>query len=115
MDGIIISLGSNLGDRNGYLSRARDLIMRDIGPITAASTVIETPSWGFESFAFLNQVIRIETTLPPHELLDKLQTIERELGRATKRENVYGDLVKTGFTDLLFLKYYNHKIISSSE
>ena len=72
MDGIIISLGSNLGDRYGYLSRARDLIMRDIGPISAASAVIETPSWGFDSYAFLNQVIRVETALPPHQLLDKL-------------------------------------------
>ena len=107
MDGIIISLGSNLGDRYGYLSRARDLIMRDVGPISAASSIIETPSWGFDSFAFLNQVIRVETTLTPHQLLDKLQAIERELGRTTKRASVYDTTSYTDRTIDLDILYYN--------
>ena len=112
MDGIIISLGSNLGDRNGYLSRARDLIMRDIGPISAASSVIETASWGFDSYAFLNQVIRIETMLPPHKLLDKLQAIERELGRTTKRASVYDTSTYTDRTIDLDILYYNDLTIN---
>lgn len=107
MNGIIISLGSNLGNRKLYLSQARELITQTIGPISAASAIIETPSWGFESTAFLNQIIQIETTLSPHALLDKLQEIERKLGRTSKRVSVYDDTAYCDRTIDLDILYYN--------
>lgn len=80
----VVSLGSNLGDRRGYLRRAVSEMSERAGRVTASSSVIETPSWGFDSFPFLNQIVVIETWLSPMELLDTLQEIEIELGRTQK-------------------------------
>ena len=80
----VIGLGSNKGDREFYLQSARYLIERELGSIVQRSSVIETPSWGFVSSPFLNQVIVMETSLSPIELLDGLQSIERRLGRTQK-------------------------------
>lgn len=84
MDNVIIGLGSNLGDRCGYLARARELIERRAGHIRRASSVIETESWGFRSAPFLNQVVVISTALGPLALLDCLEDMERQLGRTVK-------------------------------
>ena len=80
----VIGLGSNKGDREFYLQSARFLIEKELGSILRRSSVIETPSWGFDSDPFLNQVVVMETSLGPLELLDGLQSIERRLGRTQK-------------------------------
>lgn len=80
----VIGLGSNQGDREFHLQSARFLIELELGSIVLRSSVIETPSWGFDSSPFLNQVIVMETALSPLELLDGLQAIERKLGRTQK-------------------------------
>lgn len=80
----VIGLGSNIGDRGFYLQSARFLIEQELGSIVLRSSVIETPSWGFKASPFLNQVIVMETSLGPLELLDGLQAIERKLGRTQK-------------------------------
>lgn len=80
----IIGLGSNQGNRAFYLRIARILIGWEAGVVSRASSVIETPSWGFDSDPFLNQVVVVETALAPLELLDVLQSIERKLGRTQK-------------------------------
>ena len=80
----VIGLGSNQGDREFYLQSARFLIEKELGSILQRSSVIETPSWGFDSYPFLNQVIVMETSLDPLALLDGLQSIERRLGRTQK-------------------------------
>jgi len=86
----IIGLGSNKGDRAGYLTQARDLMEAQIGKIIRLSSVTETPSWGFVSSPFLNQIVVIQTDLQPIDLLDKLQAIERQLGRTEKSERIDG-------------------------
>ena len=85
---LTLSLGSNLGDRSEYLTRARRLLADRLGPLRYASPILETPAWGNTAQPdFLNQVIVVETALPPplaatlHSLLDTTQSIERELGR----------------------------------
>ena len=83
---VIIGLGSNLGDRAGYLAQARRLVNAYAGVIVRASTLAETEAWGFNAPAFLNQIIVILTELEPLELLDVLQWIERRLGRAVKTQ-----------------------------
>lgn len=80
----VIGLGSNLGVRSFYLQLANRLIEWEVGRIVQCSSVIETPSWGFDSAPFLNQVVVVETELAPLELLDALQGIERRLGRTEK-------------------------------
>ena len=81
-----LSLGSNMGDRLEYLSKAIDKIAEIQGcNILNKSRVYETEPWGYENQeAFLNLCISIETYLSPYELLESLQTIELELDRVRK-------------------------------
>lgn len=82
---IYLGLGSNLGDRQGNISRAYAEIEKLIGAIVRQSALYESEPWGFESDnSFINSVICCETTLSPHEVLKKTQSIERLLGRTQK-------------------------------
>lgn len=78
-----ISLGSNLGDRLGYLASAvTRLHERDGIRVTRCSSVYETAPVGLtEQPAFLNMVIEVETSLGPLELLRAMMDVEQALGR----------------------------------
>ncbi len=102
----VIALGSNLGNRDFYLNMALCLIGWEVGKVVQRSSVIETPSWGFDSDPFLNQVVVVETELEPIVLLDVLQDIERRLGRTEKSSVVDGKPVYHARTiDLDILDY----------
>ena len=78
-----LALGSNLGDRAGYLASARAALEREGIQILTASTVLETEPVGVtEQPAFLNQVLEVETQLQPRSLLDTVKRLESELGRS---------------------------------
>jgi 2-amino-4-hydroxy-6-hydroxymethyldihydropteridine diphosphokinase len=82
---IYLGLGSNLGDRQGNISRAYAEIEKLIGAIVRQSALYESEPWGFESDnLFTNSVICCETTLSPREVLKTTQFIERQLGRTQK-------------------------------
>lgn len=82
---IYLGLGSNLGDRQGNISRAYAEIEKLIGAIVRQSALYESEPWGFESDNyFINSVICCETTLSPREVLKTTQSIERLLGRTQK-------------------------------
>lgn len=78
-----IALGSNLGDRAGYLARARSALAALPGcRLLAESDVEETEPIGpVGQGAYLNQMVALETTLEPHALLAALQRIEHAEGR----------------------------------
>ena len=78
-----IALGSNLGDRDAHLARARAAIAALPGTrLLAASTVEETAPIGpVAQGPFLNQMLAVETELAPLALLEALQEIERAAGR----------------------------------
>jgi 2-amino-4-hydroxy-6-hydroxymethyldihydropteridine diphosphokinase len=78
---VFISLGSNMGDRQTAILKARNLLAVDVPPIFS-SRIFETPPWGYEDQPpFLNQVIKATAHLSPLKLLDKLKEIEKEVGR----------------------------------
>ena len=80
-----LGLGTNIGNKKENLTRAIEALSLALGPCTAQSTFIETAPWGFDSDnAFLNCAVAFKTELPPQELLDTTERIERELGRTTK-------------------------------
>lgn len=81
-----IALGSNLGDRAQHLARAREAIARlPATRIVAASAVDETdPLGGLDQPAYLNQIVAVETTLSPRDLLDRLHAIEASEGRVRR-------------------------------
>ncbi len=77
-----ILLGSNLGDRHGYLQRAREEMNKNTGVISSVSHIYETEPIGMESdLSFLNQAVKLETDLTPVELLKSLHGIEKKYGR----------------------------------
>ena len=78
-----IALGSNLGDRDAHLARARAAIAALPGTrLLAASAVEETVPLGpVAQGPFLNQMLAVETELAPLALLEALQEIERAAGR----------------------------------
>jgi 2-amino-4-hydroxy-6-hydroxymethyldihydropteridine diphosphokinase len=79
---VFVALGSNLGDRAGYLAEARKAISGLPGTkILGESTVEETAPIGPPQGAYLNQMVALETQLTPHELLSRLQAIEHAAGR----------------------------------
>ena len=78
-----IGLGSNLGDREAFLRRALELLRADPDiDVIEVSKVRETDPVGLvDQPRFLNAVAKVETDLPPRELLDRMLAAERELGR----------------------------------
>jgi 2-amino-4-hydroxy-6-hydroxymethyldihydropteridine diphosphokinase len=80
---VFVSLGSNLGDREGYLRAAREALSAlPATALVAASRVYETaPQERDDQDAFLNQVVCLETGLQPQDLLAECQRIESEHGR----------------------------------
>ena len=79
-----LSLGSNTGDRLGYLRQATKLLNehKDIA-VAKISSVYETAPWGLENQAdFYNIALEIKTSLPPKALLAACQEIETKLERS---------------------------------
>ena len=78
-----VALGSNLGDRAAHLAAAREALTRLPGTsLVAASGVEETaPLAGMAQPPYLNQMVLLETRLPPRDLLAACQDIERTAGR----------------------------------
>lgn len=78
-----VALGSNLGDRHGYLARARAALAALPGSrVVGESSIEETAPLGpSDQPHYLNQMIALETALTPRELLGHLLEIERQEGR----------------------------------
>jgi 2-amino-4-hydroxy-6-hydroxymethyldihydropteridine diphosphokinase len=81
-----VGLGANLGDRDGSIRHAAELI-----DARRLSTVRETEPWGYaDQPRFLNAAAELETHLEPRALLDRLFEVERELGRVRGAGPRYG-------------------------
>jgi 2-amino-4-hydroxy-6-hydroxymethyldihydropteridine diphosphokinase len=80
---VFLGLGANEGDRESNIKTALDMLNQTDGIfITAVSSIYETKSLSKDNQPdYLNCVIRIDTDLDPHALLDITQSIEAALGR----------------------------------
>lgn len=77
-----ILLGSNLGDREYLLNAAVEKLCEVCGSLIDKSSLYESEPWGFQTDNnFLNQVIQIETSMSPHDLLKEILSVEIQLGR----------------------------------
>ncbi|HTA77383.1 MAG TPA: 2-amino-4-hydroxy-6-hydroxymethyldihydropteridine diphosphokinase [bacterium] len=75
------SLGGNMGNREEYLSKARQAIKESFS-FVRFSAVYETEPVDFlDQPWFLNQVAEIQTDLPPESLLEWALSLESRLGR----------------------------------
>ena len=85
MTNVFLGIGGNLGDRREML-RAAVTEIRSVLDAVRVSSLYESAAWGVtDQPAFLNAVVRGNTTLQPLQLLDAIQAIENELGRIRKQ------------------------------
>jgi len=76
-----IALGSNKGDRAGFIRRAAKSLSA-IGKILNRSAIYESEAYGVKDQPpFLNAVLCLQTGLLPHDLLMRIKSIENDLGR----------------------------------
>ena len=107
---VYLSLGSNIGDRVGYIQQATSLLSaHSCINIVATSSFYETEPWGMNSDTwFVNAVIQVSTTLSPEELLDECQRIESQLGKLPRQGQAYND--RTIDIDIIF---YDNLILNN--
>ncbi len=86
MKRVVLSLGSNISSRRLYIEKATVAVEQRIGSVVRQSSVRESLSWGFTSHPFLNQVLEVQTSLSPEEVLEATQQIEIDLGRNEKTD-----------------------------
>lgn len=86
---VVLSLGSNQGNRSDNLQSAIALIHKNIGTVIRVSHCYETPSWGFESDAFYNCALLLHSSFPVETILNKILETEKELGRVRGDQNGY--------------------------
>ena len=88
MHQVYLSLGTNLGNRKRNIREAIEKIEEQIGEVIRQSALYETKPWGFSSpNDFINACVLVSTSLTPHQLLEGLQHIEKEMGRMEKSHN----------------------------
>ena len=84
---VYLALGSNMGNRLANLKAAINNVTPQM-TVKKKSSVYETPPWGFkEQDAFLNQVIKVKTSLASEPLLRHLKRLEVALGRVPNFQN----------------------------
>ena len=86
MTRVWLALGSNVGDRAGYLQAARQALPGAGIALVRASRIDETAPVGVEDQPpFMNQVLEVETVLEPRPLLDTVKGLEQQLGRTVRQ------------------------------
>ena len=96
-----LSLGSNKGDRIGYVQQAASLLGMDEKITIVRTWNMNTKNW------FVNAIVEIKTQYSPQELLVACQRVECQLGRTPIEKGQYQD--RTIDIDILF---YNKEIIN---
>lgn len=85
MHKVFLGIGGNIGNKPENFSTVLRFISEELGEIILRSPVYETPPWGFHCDEnFWNQVLMVETSLSPEEMLEKIDQIEGWFGRERK-------------------------------
>ena len=99
---LVLSLGSNLGNRYAFLLRAIKEIEKSLDAKPVIAHFYETPPWGKENQPqFINTAIYCYTDIPILQCFNKIRTIEEEMGRLKTEK--WGP--RTIDIDLLFYEF----------
>ena len=95
-----VALGSNMGDKQGYLDGAVEALRADecVRVKKVSAYRVTEPYGGVEQDDFLNAAMEIETLYDPEELLDALHVLEQ----AARRERLVHWGPRTLDLDILF-------------
>ena len=105
---VYLGLGSNMGDRQGNLSKALDLLSQKLQMGRVSSVYDTEPMGNVEQPRFLNLVCQVYTGLVPAALLALAKGIESKLGRVHSKPNAPRPID----IDILF---YGDKVIDTPE
>ena len=85
----LIGIGSNIGDRKGYIDTAIDALNHIPSvKVSRVSSIYETTPWGYvNQEKFYNAVLEVETNLSPVALLGVCLGIEAGIGRIREIKN----------------------------
>lgn len=86
---ILLSLGSNLGNRQENIARCIELLHNNVGTVISVSSLYESSSWGFDGTNFYNCVLQIHSHKNAQKVLRLILKIEKELGRVRSNEAGY--------------------------
>lgn len=86
---VILSLGSNQGNRLETIQSCIDLIHNEVATVVKVSKIYETPAWGFESEYFYNAAILIHTSKSAQKILNQVLRVEKKLGRVRSKDSGY--------------------------
>jgi 2-amino-4-hydroxy-6-hydroxymethyldihydropteridine diphosphokinase len=92
MSEALIALGGNVGDVRDTLREALAMLGHSTNvKVIRRSPSYLTPAWGVKDQPpFINCCAIIETTLSPHDLLKRVQEVERAFGRDRANERRWG-------------------------
>ncbi len=107
---IVLSIGSNQGDRKLLIEKAIYAINQDLATVISVSKLYESPSWGFESAPFYNCVILVHTAKSASKVLQKILKIEKDFGRI--RDNEQGYIART--IDIDLISFNNESVETAS-
>ena len=107
---VILSLGSNLGNRLENIQLAIDAIHNSIATVVKVSSLYETPAWGFESNSFYNCALVLQTLKPAPQILDEILILEIKLGRV--RNDAEGYQARVIDIDVIT---YNEEIVETEK
>src|ERR1051325_6064504 len=89
---VLLGLGGNVGDVRATLDRAIAMLCDgDDIRLVARSRDYRTPPWGkTDQPEFVNLCLVVETVFSPHALLERVQTVEKALGRDRTQDEHWG-------------------------
>ncbi len=86
---VVLSIGSNQGNRLENIKSCINLIHQEVGTVIRVSKLYETPAWGFESDAFYNCALLLHTTSSAQKILNQVLKVEKQLGRIRLNQEGY--------------------------
>ena len=86
---VILSLGSNQGNRLENIEQCIDLLHKEVGTIVKVSSLYESDSWGFESDSFYNCAVLVHTQKNSQKILKSILKTEKKLGRIRNESGKY--------------------------
>ena len=106
MTTIYLGLGSNLGDREGNIKQALVMLAPDIVVGKISKFYDTEPMYNTEQPEFLNGAVEATTELSAEKVLQKIQSIEKEMGEHEHNQPRVIDI------DVLF---YGNEIVQTNE
>lgn len=108
MSKVYLGLGSNLGDKKNYITKALAQISKIFKIKKKSNLYLTEPVGSIKQEWFLNCVVEIETKIDPEKLLSFVKGIEQRLGRKKTVKNG----PRTIDIDILF---YGNRIIENKD